>query len=163
MVMVTISIGSNIERDVHLRASVSRLREYFTNLILSPVYETAAVGFEGEDFYNLAAAFDTERDVFEVASILKTIEDELGRDRSQPKFSARAIDLDLLTYGDTVLEQANIQIPRHEIIENAFVLKPLADIVGDVQHPQLQRSYQQLWQDMEATAGRIDQVDFEFD
>ena len=153
---VTVSIGSNINREFHIRQAVSALTTHFGELVCSPVYETAAVGFDGEDFLNLVVGFHTPMGVYAVSSILKAIEDELGRDRSQPKFSARSIDLDLLNYDDLTLDESGIQIPRHEILKNAFVLKPLSDIDGTGVHPQLGKSYQQLWTEMKEIAGRID-------
>lgn len=154
--LVTVSIGSNINREYYIREAVSALRERFGELKVSPVYETAAVGFDGEDFLNLVVSFETEIDVYQVSALLKGIEDKLGRDRSQPKFSARSIDLDLLTYADLILNESGIQIPRDEILENAFVLKPLSDLEADTDHPQLGINYQTLWDKMRAGAGRIE-------
>lgn len=153
---VTVSIGSNINREFHIRQAVAALKNHFGELACSPVYETAAVGFNGEDFLNLVVGFHTSIEVYAVSSVLKAIEDELGRDRSLPKFSARSIDLDLLGYDDLILDELGVQIPRHEILKNAFVLKPLSDIDGAGVHPQLGKSYQQLWAEMKESAGRID-------
>lgn len=161
MARVSISLGSNINPEHYIRRAVTALREQFGELIISPVYQTEAVGFDGEDFLNLVVCFDCSLDVQAVALSLKSIEDELGRDRSQPKFSARAIDLDLLTYDDLVVDEPGLQIPRHEILQNAFVLKPLSDICGDQKHPLAGSSYLQLWDEMEASAGRIDQVEMD--
>ena len=159
--LVTVSIGSNINREFYIRESVVALREQFGDLSVSPVYETAAVGFDGEDFLNLVVSFVTEIDVYQVSVLLKGIEDKLGRDRSQPRFSARCIDLDLLTYADLILDDSRIQIPRHEILENAFVLKPLSDLEADREHPQLGVSYQKLWDEMRVSAGRIEKIEMD--
>ena len=156
---VTVSIGSNINREFHIQQAVKALRQHFGDLVCSPVYETAAVGFEGEDFLNLVVSFTTEDDVYQVSATLKAIEDDLGRDRTQVKFSARSIDLDLLTYNDFIMDQSGVQIPRYEILQNAFVLKPLSDIAGSHFHPGLGISFAELWRDMAPSAGRIDIFD----
>ncbi len=163
MARVSISLGSNIQRERNLRHAVDALRQRYPQLVVSPVYETEAVGFEGDDFLNLVVAFETDDTVQEVARQLKQIEDGIGRDRSQPRFSARTIDLDLLTYDQAVIDEQGIQIPRNEILKNAFVLKPMSDILGDERHPALGKSYRELWLDMAPTAGRITVFDLRFD
>ncbi len=154
--LVTISLGSNINPEFNIRRAISELIHKFGELTASPVYKTAAVGFAGEDFLNLVVSLDSNFTVHEVALELKAIEDRIGRDRSQAKFSARSIDLDLLTYDNLVLDEPGLQIPRNEILQNAFVLKPLSDIHENVKHPQLGVSYGQLWQEMEGRADRIE-------
>ena len=154
--LVSISLGSNINPEQNIRQAVSALQTLFGTLTISPVYKTEAVGFDGDDFLNLVVSFTTSLTVHEVVSALKAIEDKIGRDRSQPRFSSRLIDLDLLTYADLVLHDAEVQVPRSEILQNAFVLKPLSDIHAEVLHPELQLSYQQLWEEMRKKAQRID-------
>ena len=149
---VYIGLGSNVDREKNIVLAVRELRKVFGELELSPVYESAAVGFDGSDFLNLVAAFDPENDVEEVVKTLRAIEDDLGRDRTQPRFSPRPIDLDILTYGECELDQPGIQIPRHEILQNAFVLRPLKDIAPEVLHPVLKQSYAELWAEMEPDA-----------
>ena len=153
---VTISLGSNIEPEQNIRKAMIELQNQFGQLIISPVYQTAAVGFAGEDFLNLVVSLVTEKSVYEIAAELKAIEDRIGRDRSQPKFSARSIDLDLLTYDQLVLDVPGVQVPRHEILQHAFVLKPLSDIQGDFCHPEQDKTYRQLWREMEKKADRIE-------
>ncbi len=149
---VYLGLGSNVDREKNILLAVRELRKVFGELVLSPVYESAAVGFDGSDFLNLVAGFETENDVGEVVQALREIEDGLGRDRSQPRFSPRRIDLDILTYGELELDQPGIQIPRHEILQNAFVLRPLHDIAAEILHPVLKQSYGELWAEMEPNA-----------
>lgn len=140
-----VSIGSNIERERNVRAAVRRLRERYGPITLSSVYESEAVGFEGSPFYNLTAGLDTEEGPAEVAGFLRTVEAGAGRDRGQPRFSSRTLDLDLLLWGDAAIEQEGLHLPREEILTHAFVLGPLAEIAGAKRHPLEARTYAELW------------------
>ena len=91
-------------------------------------------------------------DVREVVLALREIEDQQGRDRTLPRFSHRPIDLDILTYDDLEIDEEGIQIPRHEILINAFVLRPLQDLAPHTLHPLAKKSYRELWQAMLPTA-----------
>lgn len=156
MALTSVSLGSNIDRERNIRCAINELRDHYGDLTISPVYQTEAVGFDGDDFLNLVVCFETNDSVRSVWKTLKDIEDRIGRDRAQPKFSARTIDLDLLAYADLVVDENGLQIPRHEILQNAFVLKPLSDIMGNELHPQLEQTYRDLWLAMEQTADRIE-------
>jgi len=161
--LVTVSLGSNIRPEQNVRKAVAELKRLFIDITISPVYQTEAVGFDGEDFLNLVVSFNSDMTASQIVIELKGIEDRIGRDRTQPRFSPRLIDLDLLTFDDQVINQPGLQIPRAEILQNAFVLKPLSDIQGEALHPELQQSYQQLWQEMEKTADRIELYSMQFD
>lgn len=145
MSQIYISIGSNIDRNHHINASLNALEQTFGELSISSIYESEAVGFEGENFYNLVVGAQTELNMPEVVETLKKIEDENGRVRGGERFSARTLDLDLLTYDDLIAEEP-AQIPRDEITKNAFVLWPLAEIAPNDILPGSDKSYQQLWQ-----------------
>lgn len=153
---VYVGLGSNVDRENRLRQAVAVLREDFGELELSPVYDSAAVGFEGYDFLNLVAGFDTELEVERVVARFHEIENQLGRDRSLPKFASRSIDLDILAFGDLVLDLPGIRIPRPEILENAFVLRPLQDLVPDDLHPEVGQTYAELWRGMAPAAPRLE-------
>ncbi len=145
MARVFLSLGSNIERQRHIVAALDALAAEFGELALSPVYESEAVGFVGDNFFNLVVAITTELAVDQLSVGLKAIEDANGRDRSGPKFSGRTLDIDILTYGDAVGVIDGVELPRDEILTNAFVLRPLADLAGAEKHPQLQQRYDELW------------------
>jgi 2-amino-4-hydroxy-6-hydroxymethyldihydropteridine diphosphokinase len=104
------------------------------------------VGFDGADFLNLVIAFETDDPVAEVAAALAEIEAANGRTRGEAKFAPRTLDLDLLLYGDLVVEADGLQLPRDEITRYPFVLKPLADLAGEQIHPVLGRSFAELWE-----------------
>lgn len=146
-----LSLGSNIEPEKHLRAAVAELRERFDDVLLSPVYRTSAVGFEGADFLNAAARIQTELSPQELDAWLHALEDRHARDRSGPRFSSRTLDVDLLLYDDRVLRGGgHLELPRAELATQAFVLKPMADIAPDVMHPTLGRTIGELWVEMRA-------------
>lgn len=144
MPRVYLSLGSNIEPRRHLGAALDALAESFGNLLLSPVYESPAVGFEGDHFLNLVVGVATELPVGELARRLRAIEDTNNRRRGAAKFCSRTLDIDILTYGDAVGVIDGIRLPRDEILRYAFVLRPLADIAPEVEHPAVQRTYRQL-------------------
>jgi 2-amino-4-hydroxy-6-hydroxymethyldihydropteridine diphosphokinase len=140
-----ISIGSNIDKDKHIVASLQALERFFGGLTVSSIYESEPVGFIGDAFYNLVVGFDSELSVKEVAKQLRQIELDNGRTRDCQKFSARTLDLDLLVYGDLIINEGRLQIPREEIERYAFVLEPLAEIAPTLKHPISQISYATLW------------------
>lgn len=145
MSRVYISIGSNIERYRHVTAALDALNAWFGELVISPVYESESVGFAGSDFLNLVVSIETGLTVGELSRRFKQLEADNGRTRSAPKFSPRTLDLDILTYDDTAGTMDGVELPRAEILNNAFVLRPLADIAGDELHPVCRQSYRQLW------------------
>jgi 2-amino-4-hydroxy-6-hydroxymethyldihydropteridine diphosphokinase len=147
MARVWVSVGSNIDRERHVRAALHALRERFGDLQVSPIYETPAEGFEGDPFYNLVVGFETDVPPERLHVLLREIEDANGRKRGSEKFSARTLDIDALTYGEQVTDAGGKHLPRDEITRYAFVLKPLADVAGEQLHPELRHSYAQLWND----------------
>lgn len=163
MAWVFISLGSNIDREQLTRSGVAALRQRYGELLLSSVYKSEAVGFEGEDFYNMVIGLQTEDDVDTVYQSLRQIEDEHGRDRSGPRFSSRTLDLDLLLYDDLILQQGKLEIPRDEILERAFVLWPLAEIAAEKIHPVVKQSYAELWSAFDKSKEVLEPIDFEFE
>jgi 2-amino-4-hydroxy-6-hydroxymethyldihydropteridine diphosphokinase len=155
---VYIGVGSNVVARYNIRWALDEMRAAFGKLDQSPVYQSASVGFDGDDFLNLVVKFETRLEVTAVVSQLREIEDALGRDRTQPRFSKRPIDLDILLYGDMETNQPGIQVPRDEILESAYVLRPLCDRSPHLLHPQQQQSYLDLWQAMAPDAPRLDLV-----
>ena len=145
MATIYISLGSNINREENTRAGIAALRQAFGDLTLSSVYESEAVGFEGDAFYNMVIACEVNTPVHLTNQILRDIEDANGRDRSGPKFSSRTLDLDLLLYDDLQLDEKDLKLPRGEILKNAFVLWPLAEIAAELKHPETRTSYAELW------------------
>ena len=159
---VYVGLGSNVDRETRLRQAVASLRQAFGEICLSPVYDSDAVGFDGYEFLNLVAGFDTGLTIEEVVDWFREIENQLGRDRSLPKYASRSIDLDILTYGDLVMDRQGIRVPRDEILENAYVLKPLQDLAPSTPHPETGQTYAELWRQMAPTAPRLDLYPLDF-
>ena len=142
-----LSLGSNVEPGRNLASAVHALRRRFGDLRLSPVYRTAAVGFDGADFLNAAAIIDSDLDVFALNDWLHALEDAHGRDRSGPRFGDRPLDIDIVFYDAQVLEgPGNLRLPRPEL-RHAFVLRPLADIAPGFVEPRSGRTLAALWAD----------------
>lgn len=150
MTKIYISIGSNVWPESNIRAAISVLGKLFGSLEVSPVYKSPAQGFEGPDFLNLAVACETELSPAEVANALLEIENDRGRDRSGPKFSDRTLDLDLLVFGNEVVSDDEMEIPRPEIEEYAHVLVPLTDLAAEQKHPLSGRTYLDMRRDMQS-------------
>ncbi|HEY0504124.1 MAG TPA: 2-amino-4-hydroxy-6-hydroxymethyldihydropteridine diphosphokinase [Lysobacter sp.] len=148
-----LSLGSNVDAVVHLRAAVQALRERFGEVVLSPVYRTRAVGFDGPDFHNAAAIVETDLDPHALNAWLHALEDAHGRDRSGPRYGDRTLDIDIVLFDDLSLEgEGNpgsgpgqaLRIPRPEL-KHAFVLRPLAEIAPDVAVPGTGLTLAALW------------------
>lgn len=162
MTVLALSIGSNINAAKNIRAAVEELRLEFKNIVCSTVFESEAVGFEGDNFLNLAATIDTEKKLADIALSLKQLEDKLGRDRSLEKFSGRPIDIDILIYGDEAGSEQGIKLPRPEITQNAFVLQPLAELLPEKIHSLSGVSYAKLWDDYDKSSQKLWPIDFKW-
>ncbi len=145
MAQVFIGVGSNIDPERNIKSGVKAMRQCFGELVISPIYESVAVGFEGDNFYNFVVRFETELSPKELAKRLHEIEFEFGRNKHETRFSSRTLDLDLLLYDDLVIDQDHLQIPREDVLKYAFVLKPLAEIAGELTYPVTGERYNELW------------------
>lgn len=145
MVDVILSLGSNLQPAHHLGRAVQALRQRFGPVTASSAYRTAAVGFDGPDFVNNAVALHTGLDVQALDAWLHALEDAEGRDRSQPRYSSRTLDVDIVFYGDRIIDgPGHLRIPRPEL-RHAFVLRPAAEIAPDFVDPLSGRTLAQLW------------------
>ena len=165
--LIYVGIGSNIEQEKHIRLAVQSLGESFgeqCHLLLSPVYKTQAIGFEGDDFFNCVASFLSHLSPVEVEQKLKEIEHKNGRRRDQEKFSARTLDIDLLLYDQEIIEDNSISVPRDEIEKYAFVLSPLADLAPDLVHPGTKQTISEMWQELRKknNAGSLEKINFQW-
>lgn len=161
MSVLALSLGSNIDPRVNIYHAQLELRELFGAIQCSRVYESEAVGFQGDNFLNMVVAVETDIDLKDIIRFIKSLENALGRNRSQPRFASRTIDIDVLFYGSATGEEVGIQLPRAEIVDNAFVLQPLADLLPDTVHTKTGRTYRQLWEQYDKSQQRLWPIDFE--
>lgn len=159
MARVYVSIGSNIERERHVVAGLDAMAAELGSLSVSSVYESEAVGFDGDNFYNLVVGFNTERTILDLYLWLRQIEADNGRVRGGNKYNPRTLDLDLLVYDDVICREPT-DLPRDEILKNAFVLWPLAEIAPEARHPVTGQTYAQLWADYNKQRQRLWPVSF---
>jgi len=145
MTTALLSLGSNLQPQKHLHAAVEALRARVGPIAVAPAYRTAAVGFDGPDFLNNAVAIQTDLPLQTLDDWLHALEDAHGRDRSGPRFSDRTLDIDVVFYGDLIVEgPGHLRIPRPEL-KHAFVLKPLADIAPEFRDPVSGLTLDALW------------------
>lgn len=144
MTEVVVGVGSNIEPERHVRTGLDRLSARFGALDVSPAYRCPAVGFSGADFINLVVAFQADEPIEAVQAGLREIEAAGGRDGGA-RDGSRTLDLDMLLFGDQVFDNGDIRVPRADILDYAFVLRPLADIRPDARHPIRGVCYRDLW------------------
>lgn len=142
---VYVAAGSNVSPVDSLVKALAALRERFPDLAVSPAYRNAAVGFEGEDFINLAVGFTTRLPLAGLLAELHAVEALCGRGRDEPKWAKRRMDLDVLLYGDLVGEFPGAKLPRPDLVRRAFMLGPLADIAPHAVHPTLGVTIAELW------------------
>ena len=138
------SIGSNIQKERNIVSCVQALRKKFSSVELSYVYESTAVGFEGDNFYNMVAGFYSDLSPYQVRAILREIEIQHHRVRGREKFVSRTLDLDQLTHGDHVFNSGGLELPAPEIAQDAYVLYPFADLAGGLIHTPSGKTYARL-------------------
>lgn len=158
MNIVYLGLGSNIRPAHHLPLGLRALRSLLGELSLSPVYEGAAIGFDGAPFWNLVVGARTALGVGELHRALRAIEFAHGRPPDATRHSPRTLDIDILTHGDRVGSVDGVELPRAEILERAFVLRPLAELAPATRHPVLRRSYADLWRDYDHDAEPLQPV-----
>ena len=162
MPRVYVSLGSNINPEENIRSGISALRNEYPNLAVSSVYRNKAVGFEGDDFYNLVAEFESDKSVYSIVEQLRSIENQHSRTRSRRRFSPRTLDIDLLLYGDLVVVEQDLKLPRDEITQYAFVLYPLSEIAGKLRHPVVGKTYSELWREFGDHSQQLQRIDFQW-
>jgi 2-amino-4-hydroxy-6-hydroxymethyldihydropteridine diphosphokinase len=156
-----LSLGSNLQPEENLRKAVAALRARFGEVVVSPVYRTPAVGFKGPAFLNAIAVIESDIHPFALNDWLHALEMAQGRDRRDASYSNRTLDIDIIYFGDLVLEGPDdFQLPRPEL-HHAFVLKPLADVAPDFVDPVRHVTLAKLWAAHPEAATPPQQVDLE--
>ncbi len=149
---IFLGLGSNVRPAQHLTHGLADLRELLGPLRCSPVYEGAAVGFDGAPFWNLVVQAHTDQPVGVLQHALRAIEFARGRPRNATRYSDRTLDIDLLLYGTLTGEVDGVQLPREDVLTQAFVLRPLAELAPQALHPVTGRSYEDHWRSFDRSA-----------
>jgi 2-amino-4-hydroxy-6-hydroxymethyldihydropteridine diphosphokinase len=151
--LAAIALGSNLSSRFgapadNLREAIHRLEDLGTVAAISRFHETAPVGYTQQPrFLNAAVLLETDVSPLDLLRGLLAIEHSMGRDRaSSPPKGPRIIDLDLLLYGNLILDDPALTLPHPSLHERRFVLAPLAEVAPNWQHPTLELSIQQLLQ-----------------
>jgi 2-amino-4-hydroxy-6-hydroxymethyldihydropteridine diphosphokinase len=146
---IYLGVGSNIEPAANLRLAVRELRRRFGKIEQSSVYRSPPVGFEGDDFLNMVVSAETALLPQEVVRELGEIHRVAGRERDGDKLLPRTLDIDLLLYDDAVVDDADVQLPRADVLDYAFVLRPLAELAPAYVHPVTGRTLLDHWRNFE--------------
>ena len=151
LTQVYLGLGSNIERETHLRAGLDALAGFLTDMQCSAVFESQPVGIKSGPFFNLVVSAYTDLPLMELDRRLKFIEADNGR--YAPDRKGLPLDIDVLLYGDLSGNFDGLVLPRAEILKNAFVLWPLSLMAPERVHPEVGKTFAALWRD-----AQIDQV-----
>ena len=120
-----LSLGSNINAEANIIFAIEQINKILANTKYSSIHKTKAEGFEGDDFLNLVVAGDSELSFDKLNEKLKDIENESGRKRDIPKFSARTLDIDIILQ----IDQDEILFESNEIEKYSFVSEPLKEVL----------------------------------
>jgi 2-amino-4-hydroxy-6-hydroxymethyldihydropteridine diphosphokinase len=148
MPQVYLALGSNVEPERWLPLAARALRERFPGVRFSSCYRNPAYGFEGADFINAVAGFETSLSASEVIVHCHEVEAVCGRRRDDPKWAPRVMDVDLLLHGDSVADTAAYRLPRPDLLRRVYMLGPLAEIAPALEHPLTGRTIAGHWQEL---------------
>jgi len=149
MATIYVGLGSNIDPEKHLGLAVRQLREHHGQVDVSAVYRSAAVGFTGQDFLNLVARLRSEVTPEQICEEIERLHELSGRVRGGEKWASRPLDIDLLLYDDLVIDKPPVRVPRSDILDYSFVLRPLAELAPDLVHPVTGKTMLQHWQEFD--------------
>ena len=157
---VYLSLGSNVgDRAANLRQAVERLAELGRVFAVSSLYETEPVEVEGQQpwYLNCAVAMETELMPRQFLSRILALERESGRRRTGVK-SPRTLDIDILLFGDAVIQTEELTVPHPAMQHRRFVLEPLEEIAPEVRHPVLKVSVREMLEALPAGGGIVRKV-----
>ncbi|MCZ6558097.1 MAG: 2-amino-4-hydroxy-6-hydroxymethyldihydropteridine diphosphokinase [SAR324 cluster bacterium] len=159
MATVYIGLGSNIAPERNLVAAMEALRMALRPIAVSPVYRTPPWGVTDQaDFLNAVLEAETALQPLPLLDTLQAIEASLARQRTR-RWGPRSIDLDILLYGDLLLESERLTLPHARLHERGFILKPLCDLNPGLLHPVLRKDMAQLWAETDQTGIIVTDLD----
>jgi 2-amino-4-hydroxy-6-hydroxymethyldihydropteridine diphosphokinase len=145
-VLAYVSGGSNLHAESNLRRAAKELLRQHPRARFSRCYENVAVGFDGPPFVNFVAELPVHGSAQQLKSELERIERLCGRPAQAPKWAPRAMDLDILLFGDCVQDEPGLHLPRPDLLRWAFMLGPLVELAPELIHPVERVSMASLWQ-----------------
>jgi 2-amino-4-hydroxy-6-hydroxymethyldihydropteridine diphosphokinase len=153
-----VSGGSNLQPEQHLLLAARELKASWPGARFSRVYRNRAVGFDGPDFLNFVAELPVQGEAGALKAELERIEGACGRPRYAPKWAPRTMDLDILLFGQQVLDLPGLVIPRPQLIQWAFMLGPLAELAPDALHPIAGSTVGALWRALDRIGHPLEPV-----
>lgn len=144
-----LSLGSNVgNREGHLREAIRRISTLGKIVAVSSLYETEPVEVIDQDwFLNCAVALESDMEPAELLNQLLNIEKAMGRERVRKK-GPRSIDIDIVLFGDAVVNTPELSIPHPAMAARRFVLQPVAEIAPNLLHPTLKKTIAELLSDL---------------
>lgn len=158
MAQVLVSLGSNLNRYQNITAALDALQQQMGSLVISHIYQSQAIGLPNNSFLNAAVAFHSNHTIGQLTTCLQGIENANGRQRHNIHHCH--LDIDLLTYDHCTGQIDGIALPRPTMLQYAYILKPLVDIVPNQVHPGQPRTYQQLWHAFDQASQPLTRVPF---
>ncbi|MGS2717134.1 2-amino-4-hydroxy-6-hydroxymethyldihydropteridine diphosphokinase [Eionea flava] len=153
---VVLGLGSNTQQEAHFRYALDALSEHLGELCVSPIYKSApklsqknkspTAMNDMASYYNAVVLVDSDWSVPSIKNLTRDIEQQCGRDRTNPQVVS--IDIDFLLYGDAVIHQDDVVLPHPDIAVCDYVLRPLSDIWPTGLCPQAQKEWLALWHEM---------------
>ncbi len=129
--------------------AVRELCRRYGVLSISSVYKSAAVGFDGDDFLNLVVELQSDESAAQLCESIEAIHNLAGRRRGSDKWASRPLDIDLLLYNDLVDNRRPVNVPRSDVLEYSFVLRPLAELAPELRHPVTGKTMLEHWQEFD--------------
>ena len=158
MAAVYLGLGSNESPNVNLRLAICELKKRYGELSISAIYRSAAVGFDGADFLNLVVRLQSEDSPLAICDEIELIHKLAGRVRESDKWESRPLDIDLLLYNDLVQDDRPVRVPRDDILQYSFVLRPLAELAPDQVHPVTGKTMLEHWQEFDASSHPLEET-----
>ncbi len=158
MATVYLGLGSNIDPESNLRLAARELRIRYGELRFSEVYRSAAVGFDGPEFLNLVAAMESDDQPAAIHEQIEQIHELAGRHRDEEQLSSRALDIDLLMVDDLILDEPPLRLPRADILDYDFVLRPFSELAPELIHPVSGKTLAEHWRAFAAASRPLTRV-----
>lgn len=161
MTLAFVSGGSNLEPEKNLVIAARAIKARHPGARFSGCYRNRAVGFQGPDFINFVVELPVAGHPSLLKGELECVETQCGRHRDAPKWAPRAMDLDILLFGDVVQDTPGLVLPRPDLLRWGFMLGPLAELAPQLMHPVVRRTMVELWRDFDRLANPLLPVDLD--